>query len=98
MKRLTLQKHKECWFCHTTENLHHHEVFYGSANRKKSIEWGCQVWLCGKHHNLSKNSVHMNHDMDLRLKRSTQTEFEKVYGHEAFMELFHKNYLEGDET
>ena len=40
----------------------------------------------------------MNHDMDLKLKRSTQTEFEKVYGHEAFMDLFHKNYLEGDET
>ena len=97
-RRLILQRNKECFFCHRTEGLHHHEVFFGSANRKKSIQWGCQVWLCGEHHNLSANSVHLNHDMDLKLKRSTQTAFEKVYGHEKFMEVFHKNYLEGDET
>lgn len=98
MKKLILQHKKECFFCGTTENLHHHEVFYGSANRKKSIEWGCRVWLCGAHHNLSSKGVHMNHDMDMKLKRYTQMCFESVYGHEKFMEIFHKNYLEGDEN
>lgn len=98
MKKLILQDKKECWFCKTTFKLHHHEVFYGTANRKKSIEYGCQVWLCSAHHNFGKNSVHYNHDMDVMLKRYTQREFEKVYGREKFLELFHKNYLtEGDE-
>ena len=90
---LKLQKNKECWFCRTTENLHHHEICFGSANRKKSIEYGLQVWLCGRHHNLSSHSVHHDREMDLRLKRFGQEEFEKVYGHDKWMEVFHKNYL-----
>ena len=96
--KLNLQKNKECWFCHTTNNLHHHEIFFGTANRKKSIETGMQVWLCGTHHNMSGHSVHHNHDMDLKLKQWGQREFEKVYGHETFMNTFHKNYMKGDDN
>ena len=92
MPKLSLQSRKECFFCGKTEGLHRHEVFYGSANRKKSIEWGCQVWLCGPHHNLSKDGVHMNRQRDLLLKQYAQKVFEKEYGHEKFMEVFHKNY------
>lgn len=95
--KLVLQKNKECFFCKTTRNLHHHEVFHGTANRKKSVEWGCQVWLCGAHHNLSMDGVHFNKKKDDMLKKYAQTEFEKLYGHEKFMSIFHKNYLEGDE-
>ena len=91
--KLNLQKNKECFFCKTTQDLHHHEVFYGSANRKKSIQYGCQVWLCGKHHNLSTDGVHFNKKRDEYLKQYTQLEFEKVFGHTKFMEVFNKNYL-----
>ena len=70
-----------------------HEVYFGSANRKKSIEYGCQVWLCGEHHNLSSEGVHMNRKRDLILKRYTQKCFEEEFSHEKFMEVFHKNYL-----
>lgn len=92
MKKLILQKDKECFICHTPYGLHHHEIFFG-RNRQKSINWGCQVWLCGLHHNLGNYSPHQNHDVDMMLKRFGQEEFEKVYGHELFMEVFKKNYL-----
>ena len=93
MKKLILQQNKECFFCKTTQGLHLHECLYGSANRKKSIEWGLQVYLCGPHHNLSSEGVHMNKERDMILKKYAQTEFEKVYGHTKFMEVFKKNYL-----
>lgn len=96
MKKLRLQDKKECFFCGKTQGLHRHEVFYGSANRQKSIAFGCQVWLCGDHHNLSKEGVHMNHERDLLLKAYTQRVFEEEYGHDKFMEVFHRNYLKGD--
>ena len=94
--KLKLQSKKECWACHATQNLHLHHCFYGSANRKKSEEYGCVVWLCGPHHNLSTQGVHFNKKLDLKLKQYTQKQFEELYGHEKFMEVFHKNYL-GDE-
>lgn len=93
MKKISLQNCKECYVCKTKIGLHHHEIFYGSANRKKSIAYGCQVWLCGSHHNLSDEGVHYNKELDIRLKRLAQTEFEASYSHEKFMQVFHKNYI-----
>ena len=93
IKELRLQEHKVCFFCSMTTGLHLHHVYGGSANRKKSDKYGCVVWLCGPHHNLSKDGVHMNHKRDLILKQYTQRKFEEVYGHEKFMEVFKKNYL-----
>lgn len=97
MNKVKLQANKECWFCHTTQNLHRHEIYFGSANRRKSIAAGMQVWLCAPHHNMSGHSVHHNREMDLKLKRWGQMEFEKVNTREEFMNIFHHNYLEGDE-
>lgn len=97
MKKLILQKDKKCFFCGTTQNLHRHHVFEGTANRRKSENFGCVVWLCGPHHNLSTEGVHFNKRRDLQLKQYAQREFEKLYGHEKFMEVFHKNYIGDDE-
>lgn len=83
----------KCYVCGTTQDLHTHEVFYGSANRKKSIEWGCYVKLCGRHHNLSNEGVHYNKTLDTKLKQEAQRKFEMIHGHEKFMEIFRKNYL-----
>jgi len=93
MKRLTLQDEKQCFICGAKGNLHHHEIFYGKANRKKSIHYGLQLWLCPQHHNLGNYSPHHNHSVDMELKRYGQRRFEEVYGHEMFMDIFHKNYL-----
>lgn len=82
-----------CYVCHTRNDTHIHEVFYGSANRKKSIDYGCYVALCAKHHNMSDLGVHYNKDLDLELKQKMQMEFEKRYSHAKFMQIFNKNYL-----
>jgi len=93
MKKLILQDEKRCFICGKKGDLHHHEIFFGSANRKKSIQYGLQVWLCPLHHNQGDYSPHHSHLVDEYLKKFGQRKFEEVYGHEKFMEVFRKNYL-----
>lgn len=87
-----LQDEKECYVCRTKRNLACHHVFHGTANRKKSEQWGMKLWLCYNCHT-GNNGVHFNRALDLRLKRMAQENFEAVYGHEKFMEEFGVNYL-----
>lgn len=84
---------KKCYITGSTQNIHIHEVFYGNANRKKSIEWGCCVPLRADYHNASSYGVHFNRELDLKLKREMQKAFEEKYDHDTFMKVFHKNYL-----
>ncbi len=95
MKRFSILQNEmnECYFCGTTKSLHIHEVFYGTANRQKSIKYGCCVSLCTIHHNLSNASVHFNKDMDLNLKKTMQKKFMQVYPELDFLKIFGKNYL-----
>lgn len=89
-----LQHKKECYFCHTTYNLHCHHVFEGTANRKISEKNGFKAWLCAEHHNMSNNSVHFNREMSLILKRLYQKEYEKTHSREEFIKLIGRNYLD----
>ena len=84
---------RQCYVCGCTTNLHRHHVFEGSANRKKSDQYGMVIDLCGRHHNLSSDGIHFNKDLDLKVKREYQKKFEEQYGHEKFMEVFKRNYL-----
>lgn len=84
---------KRCAVCGTTQGIHIHEVYYGTANRRKSIANGFCVGLCGKHHNLSNEGVHFNKALDLKLKQEYQKAFEQTHTREEFMQLIHKNYL-----
>lgn len=84
---------RKCYVCGCTTGLHRHHVFEGSANRKKSEEYGMVIDLCGIHHNLSSEGIHFNKDLDLKVKREYQALFEEKYGHEKFMEVFKRNYL-----
>jgi hypothetical protein len=68
-------------------------VFYGTANRKKSEEFGCWVYLCAGHHNMTDYSVHFNKELDLKLKKECQKEFEKYGSREDFRRIFGKSYL-----
>ena len=89
-----LQKKKMCWVCGTTYNLHNHQVFYGTSNRKQSEKHGMKVWLCGPHHNLSNEGVHFNKEFDRELKRYAQVQFEIKQGtREDFISPFGKSYL-----
>ena len=86
-----IQEDKECYFCGTELDLHSHHIF-PAANRKNSEKYGLKVWLCGKHHNLSNDSVHFNSIYMSLLKRIGQLYFEKTYD-EDFKSIFRRNYL-----
>lgn len=92
--RSILQEEEVCWFCGQNCGLHSHHVF-GGRNRKLSEKYGLKIFLCPFHHNFGKNyCIHENIEMDLMAKRFAQKHFESLYGHEKFMEVFGKNYLE----
>ena len=95
MKRYSIiQKEKQCLICDTTQNIHIHEVFYG-RNRQKSIEDGCCVYLCGRHHNQSNAGVHFNKELDLRIKQLMETFWLEYYNKaiDDFIKRYGRNYL-----
>lgn len=93
MAKSILSNEKECWFCGSTRALHRHHIFSGVANRKLSEKYGCWVYLCPFHHNMSDCSVHASREMDLDLKRACQLEMEKGMSRERFREIFGKSWL-----
>lgn len=89
-----LSDDKQCWVCGSTQDLLRHHIFYGVSNRPLSEKYGCTVYLCAHHHNMSNEGVHFNHDLDLLLKMTTQREWEKRYGNrEDFIKTFGRSYL-----
>lgn len=93
MKSL-ISNEKECYVCHTTQNLHKHHIYEGTANRKKSDQDGCWVYLCARHHNVSKYGVHFNKELELLLKARCQLAWEREYNKttEDFIKRFGRNY------
>lgn len=85
-----LQENCECFLCLTTKNLQLHHCINGLHNRGMCDTYGLTVYLCAKHHDM----VHRDQKLDESLKRHTQKAFEELYGHDEWMETFHKNYLE----
>ena len=88
-----LQTEKSCLVCKTTYDIHTHHVFCGSSNRKNSEKYGLTVYLCGRHHNMSNNGVHFNKELDNKIKRFAQEEFEKKHTREEFRAIFGKSWL-----
>lgn len=87
-----IQTDKKCFVC-GSRTVHLHHTLYGTANRKKSDEWGCWCYLCPNHHT-GKEGVHNgNKVLDTYLKQYTQRKFEELYGHDQFIKVFRKNYL-----
>lgn len=87
-------------FSYLTDDLDHclycgaprtdlHEVFYGTANRQKSKDWGMVVPLCREHHEL----VHRNKKIRQGLQKWAQLRFETKFSHKMFVNVFKKNYL-----
>lgn len=68
-------------------------VFYGNSNRKQSEKYGCWVWLCGKHHNLSDFGIHFDKELDLKVKKMAQSKFEENHSRQEFMQIFGKNWI-----
>ena len=79
----------------TTMFCHRHEVFFGTANRQKSIKDGLVVFLRPEMHNESNRGVHFNRAFDLYLKRIGQKAWMDYYGKttEDFIKEYGKNYI-----
>lgn len=75
------------------ENYHRHEIFYGNANRKLSIEDGLVVFLKPEQHNMSNQGIHFNKRYDLMVKQAGQKEYEKTHSREEFVRRYGKNYI-----
>mgnify|MGYP000490276086 CR=1 FL=1 len=56
------------------DGTHRHEVFFGTANRKKSIKYGLVVFINPEDHNMSEYGVHCRkgHEFDMYLKKLGQ--------------------------
>ena len=92
MANSLISNEKECVVCGTTRGIHKHHIF-GAYNRNNSEKYGCWVYLCGKHHNLSDEGIHFNKEFNIKMKQYCQELFEEKYSHKEYIEIFGKNYL-----
>lgn len=94
MGKWKFQNCKKCYICGTEQGLHLHHIYYGTANRQISDKHGFTCYLCGKHHNLSNESIHSDIHADIKLKKACQEKFEETHTRAQFMELIGINYLD----
>lgn len=89
-----ISNEQECFRCGTTLNLHRHHIFFGRGRRDISEKYGCWVWLCANHHNMSSSGIHFDHDFDTAMKKRCQMLWEKKYGNrDDFIRTFGRSYL-----
>ena len=94
MSKSIISNEKVCLLCGYTQSIHKHHVFGGTANRKLSEKYGCWVYLCARHHNMSKYGVHFDKHLDNQLKQLCQRRWDALYGdRDKFQQIFGKNYL-----
>lgn len=74
-----------------------HEVFFGTANRKKSIRFRLYVFISPEDHNMSELGIHGRYgaEFNAHLKQIGQKAAMTVYGwsEEEFIKIFGKSYL-----
>lgn len=89
--------HIYLWIPFRAEGTVRHEIFFGSANRKKSIKYKLYVFISPKDHNMSRYGVHNidGHEFDMHLKKVGQVAAMKAYDWsiEDFRKVFGKSYL-----
>ena len=83
------------WRNHREDGLHRHEVFFGTANRQKSIRDGLVIFLTPELHNMSNKGIHFNRNFDITVKRSGERAWLDYYGKtiDDFRQEYGKNYL-----
>ena len=93
MSKSIWSNEETCIVCGTPLNLHRHHVYGGVAYRDKSEQYGCWVYLCAYHHNMSSNGIHFNKKLNEQVKQECQRKFEAKYPEVNFREIFGKSYL-----
>ena len=86
-----MQTEKRCYLCDRKTCLERHHVLGGVANRKLSEKYGLWVWLCHDCHT-GANGAQYNREINFQLKAEAQIAFEALYGHQAWMNVFRRNY------
>ena len=85
------------FFNHRINGTARHEIFFGTANRKKSIKYGLVVFIRPEDHNMSEYGVHnrKGHEFDMHLKKLGQKRAmdEYAWTTREFIDIFGKNYL-----
>ena len=91
-------KNHTCYLCillngdhHKHRTLHEHHIF-GGPNRIHSEEEGLKVYLCPEHHLTGPAAVHRCQEIQERLHKIGQQEFEKTHT-EEFRKIFGRDYL-----
>ena len=94
-KELCIMQPGDRWTNRRQPGLHRHEIFYGTANRQKSIEDGLVVFLTPENHNMSNKGVHFDKKFDEELKRTGQRTWMEYYNKtiEDFIKRYGRNYL-----
>lgn len=91
-----IQNGRYCYLCgKSIEPLDRHHVF-GGANRKKSEKYGLTVYLCHDScHIFGYGAVHMNAEVDRKLKQEVQRKAMAYYGwnFDDWRKEFGKSYL-----
>lgn len=98
MKSIMNTERGICYLCGCNEGFERHHIFFGTANRKKSDEYGLTVWLCPMCHRNNKRGVHgANIDAKHRLQVDGQRKFEETHSREEFIAEFGKNFITEEE-
>lgn len=102
-KSILQKKDGTCFLCRLLEYdgypkvVEEHHVIFGRGKRKLSEKYGLKVYLCVRHHREGPEAVHKNKGMSDILQWTAQARFEKLYGHEKWMQVFGQNYLPEEE-
>ena len=88
-----LDNERKCYVCGDTRTIVMHHIYEGNGRRSQSDKWGCWVYLCPYHHNMSNEGVHFNKELDLKLKRICQERFMELYPDVDFIKEFRRSYL-----
>lgn len=80
------------------EVLQEHHVIFGWANRKLSEKHGLKVYLCLQHHEIGKEAIHQNNEINKMVQAYAQRVFEKKFPERNFREIFGRNYIMDEET
>lgn len=87
---------EHCIECGRT-NINKHEVFFGTANRKLSIEDGLVIPLCQYYHHNQFNctGIHFDNELNRKWKKIAEKKWIEHYGKtkDEFRERYGMNYL-----
>ena len=83
----------ECYICKSHCDTARHEIYYGISNRAFSKALGMWINVCPRCH----SKIHSYPVDYIPLKEEGQRIFEREYGHDRFVAVFSRNYLEEEE-